>query len=336
MRPQQPVTKGPTEMLRMSSGLPRDRNGARALLPAVMILLAAAGPAKAATTELAAGTPIVLRLEHHVTSAYVQPASQVYFRVDQDVAVDGRTLIAAGTLVTGEIYAATNRGMVGKPGTMALGVRLVTAVDGTQVPVEADLARQGRSRAWATVGWTVFWGLPGLITHGVNPYLEKGALLEARVLTDVSVDPDHVPTPASDAWKTTAPTSQPLPLVIERHQFLPHASEPYRFNIERGASLGKVRFQIGTTSATGTAWLDRVDLVAVNGDPVPAPTRAVTAEAGSFTFDLWAILQFCVDGTNRLTFVAHAADGHDYAGGDDLEVRIRKKTPKKKGDGPSS
>jgi hypothetical protein len=93
-----------------------------------------AGPVK-----LPAGMSIDLELQHHVNSNYVPAGSPIYFRVAHDIAIDNQVLIRAGTLAVGKMEQASSRGMVGRSGSMTLEVRTVKAVDGTEIPIEADL-----------------------------------------------------------------------------------------------------------------------------------------------------------------------------------------------------
>lgn len=291
-------------------------------------LLAAATSCPAAPVTLAAGAPIELVLQHHVTSAYVPAGSPIYFRVGRNVEVDGRVAIVAGTLVEGQMTSASDRGMVGRSGTMSLGVRLVRAVDGTMVPIEAEVAKQGRSRAGATVGWTLFWGLPGLITKGVNPYLQRGAAIEATALAATMIDPDAWPAAPDTPPGEAAPTA----LAIEAHRFEKSHSTPYTLDIERGNELGSLIFSAHPSPETGdpAAFLGTVTLSTVDGEPVPVPVTAKSATADSFSFDAWSILQFCRDGATDLGFRAATSDGRAYNGDYRLTIKIKKKLPKQK------
>jgi len=297
-----------------------------------LLLVAASVPAvHAAPLLLAAGTPVQLQLQHHVTSAYISAGSPIYFRVTYDVGLDGRTLIAAGTLVTGEMVDATNRGMVGRSGTMVLSVRFVPAVDGSLVPVDMDLVKQGRSRAGATLGWTILWGVPGLITRGVNPYLERGSMVHSTVLADVAIDPDQGQ-PQEGTAADTVHLEAIADLHIERHKFSFSTPEPFKFDIERSNDLGTLSFfvpaPLGITDPEPL--LRSVELVAVDGAPVPVPIRSIEADATSFKFHTWSILQFCRDGRTRLTFRARVANGVEYVGEDELRVKIVKKLAKER------
>ncbi|MGH8313649.1 MAG: hypothetical protein ACRETU_00675 [Steroidobacterales bacterium] len=280
--------------------------------------------AQAEPVKLPAGMRVVLELQHHVTSGYVPTGSPIYFRVAKDVQIGGVTLIRQGTLVTGKMELASSRGMVGHSGSMSLGVRTVKAVDGTEVPVEADLSKQGRSRTGATVAWTLFWGIPGLVTKGVNPYLERGTNVEADVTTETAIDPALEPPPAAAAEQSQ---STVLPFTVKNFKFLNGTTDKLKFDIERSKDLKTVTFQT-TLPAEVTdplAILSTQGLVAVDGVPVPYEIRAKSATPKSMTFDGWTITQFCRDGVTELKFRGQAPCGQILESVYQMHVKVAKK-----------
>ena len=85
--------------------------------------LALSQPAK-----LPAGMEVPLELQHHVTPKYVPSGSVIYFRVATDVVVDGQALISKGTLVTGKMEQAQNRGMVGRIVVPFVGIKIIDLI----------------------------------------------------------------------------------------------------------------------------------------------------------------------------------------------------------------
>jgi hypothetical protein len=258
-----------------------------------------------------------------VTPSYLAVNAPVYFRVAKDVALGEQTVIRKGTLVTGKMEQADERGMVGKSGVMSLGVRHVDAVDGSSVPLDMDLTQQGRSRGGAVVGWTIFWGIPGLITRGVNPYIERGAVLEATIPGTALVDP-------ANATVVEQQPVMPPGLSITGHKFEGSSAKIFEFDIERNKKLKTVDFQ-WVPSADGPAVsLASVELLTVDGIPVPEPIRATTVTAGSASFDGWSIVKFLRDGNTDLGFRGTAADGRTFDGSYGLAIKIKKKQKKQK------
>jgi hypothetical protein len=314
----------------MSKGF-RRIEGRQRLAPAWRLLGAAAlvaltvGRVSAEPVKVAPGTVVELELQHHVTSAYTPPGSPIYFRVAKDVQVNGRTVIAAGTVAPGRMIDAQSRGMVGKSGSMSLGVKQIQAVDGSWIAVDADLAKQGRSRAGATIGWIVFWGLPGLITKGVNPYLMRGTVVDAMVVAEFTVNPDAAPA----APPTAIP--DPLPIVVASHSFDKFKADTFKLDIERDKELGTVTFVLEPPAGIpdAAALMQTAELYSVDGKPLPTPVRADSTTASTLTFNTWSIAKFCGDGPTQLGFRMRTADGIDYAARRDVTITVQRKEKKK-------
>ena len=226
------------------------------------------------------------------------------------------------TLVRGRMESATDRGMVGTSGTMTFGIHFVTAVDGQKIHVIANTTRAGRDRGNALVGWTIAWGVFGLMTKGVNPYFERGATFDVQVLADKRVDTE----------KPIASDDQALPLAAHQVQFLRYkvadsSSKPFKLDIERGGKLKTIEFQLQWPAELGAAQpsLATLELVAVAGAPVPERQSALSATAKSVTFDSWSILQYCRDGVSELRFRGTTPAGEAFDVTYPLEIKIVKK-----------
>lgn len=289
------------------------------------LLAAVVHGASAEPVKLPAGMLVELELQHHVTPSYLEVNAPVYFRVASDVAVGEQTVIRKGTLVTGKMEQSNERGMVGKSGVMSLGVRSVAAVDGSSVPIDMDMTQQGRSRGGAVVGWTIFWGIPGLITKGVNPYMERGAVLEATIPGTALVDPGNA------SLVEEQPVAS-LGLTITGHKFEGSSAKVFEFDIERNKNLKTVSIQLAPYSGPdgSSASLTSIELLTVDGTPVPAPVRATTVTADSAIFDGWSVVKFLRDGNTDLGFRGTAADGRTFDGSYSLPIKIKKKLKKQK------
>jgi hypothetical protein len=287
---------------------------------ATAALLATPFTSRADPVKLPAGMSVELELQHHVNSAYIPAGSPIYFRVAKDVKIDDHVLIRAGTLAIGRMDQAQKRGMVGHSGSMLMSIKVVPAIDGTAVAVDADMAKQGRSRVGATVAWTLFWGVPGLITKGVNPYLERGQKILAAVVADTIIDPD----------KATAPEKLPdpgTPFEISKYTFDWSKSTNLKFDIERDKDLKTVTFSAtpppGLTVAKTV--FASLRLIAVDGIPVPEAVSATASTDHSATFDGWSIVRFCRDGVTELRFRGTTPDGGAIDGVYLMRIKVQKK-----------
>ncbi|MGH8264759.1 MAG: hypothetical protein ACRET4_14875 [Steroidobacteraceae bacterium] len=268
---------------------------------------------------LKSGTRVRLELQQHITSAYTAQNSDIYFRVAEDVMSSGELTIRRGTLVRGVLQQATDTGMAGRSGTMTVAIREVTATDGRPVRIVSSTTRTGRDREGAVVGWVIFWGIPGLITRGVSAYAERGAIMEAQVLTDTRIDAGH-PMTGGDA----------LPALVERgvrlHDFSVGGkrAKGYRLHLEQPSLLKTIDFKVDWPANLGDArtGLATLALVAVDGTAVPEPSMAVSASAKSVSFESWSILRYCRDGRTELRFRGTTATGEAYDVIYPIDIRI--------------
>jgi len=269
-----------------------------------IVLCLVSAPLAARATEpvlLPSGTPVQLELQHHITSAYTAPGSTIRLRVAEDVAIGGRVLVAAGTPVTGRMRQVGDRAALGTSGSMTFAVDFLPAVDGQQLRVIANETRQGRDRGNALAGWTIFWGLPGLMTRGVHSWLPRGARLEALVLHDKRIgEPLPAPLPPTiraDATRTGR---------VMSHRFSESRKDPVPLDFERDRPLGTVQFFV---EAPAGADLASLKLVAVDGEPLDEPVPPLSSTADSVSFDSWSLLRYCRHGSTTLGWLGSGADG---------------------------
>ncbi|MCU0760128.1 MAG: hypothetical protein MUF07_13155 [Steroidobacteraceae bacterium] len=268
-------------------------------------------PAHAA--RVASGTPVELELQHHVAVGYTPAGAPVWFRVVDDVRSGDDVAIRAGTPVQGRMLDLAERGRVATSGSISLGVHFVPAVDGQKLRVIAQLSRHGRDRSNALAGWTLFWGLGGLLTQGANPYLLRGTRLEAQVLTETEVDTrPRAAATTTDAAGPAPQAAAATALTVAAHQFGFTRSREPKIDLERSPKLKQVEFRMqgaAPGAAPDATLLRTLVLEQVDGKPLVEPLRPRLVTGDRVTFDTWDVLQHCRDGTSTLLFVAHGADG---------------------------
>jgi hypothetical protein len=211
--------------------------------------------------------------------------------------------------------------MMAVSGSMSFGVRFVPAVDGQQIRVIATQSMAGRDRGDALTGWTIFWGLGGLMTHGVNAYMERGAVMEGQILSDKRIDLERAAAP------TEAPPPTQYRVDITRHRFDASTAKVLALNLEGDRKLGKAAFELRPDAGLGTAGFDsaRLQLVSVDGATLPEPVPALDATGPAVRFDAWSILQYCHDGENMLGFRAELASGSSVDATDTVSVKFNRK-----------
>lgn len=91
---------------------------------------------------LAAGTPIPLETINSITSSSASAGQIVDFRVKQDVQVNGKTVIKAGSIAKGQIVRASKPKGIGKEGFVEIQIKSVQAVDGQEISLSGGNINQ--------------------------------------------------------------------------------------------------------------------------------------------------------------------------------------------------
>ena len=272
-------------------------------------------PGEASTVRLSGNTVIKLELQQNISSAYSQPDSPVYFRVVDDIVADGATLIRKGTLVTGKITSVGGRQAMAVSGTIGLDVHNVQAVDGQMIRVIASKSTVGRSRDNALVGWTIFWGIGGMLTHGVSAHIERGAIIAAEVLSDRRVD---VSAPMSSPPAQAAALSSD----VLSHRILDSSSRQLRLRLEKGPVTGAIKFKLHWPESLAADPLASIELVSIGEMAVPEATPGQVLKDNEVAFGPWSLAQYCTNGVNTLHLRATSQSGVRINFDDSLDVNF--------------
>jgi hypothetical protein len=121
------------------SGATRSPDATKAIQPSESAATVdAPAPPQPRELKLPAGTPIDIEATYTVSSVDFRPGDYLSFRVLVPVMIDGVTLIATGSLVTGRVVEAKRGGHWGKAGRLSWTIQDVVATDGTRVPLQAQ------------------------------------------------------------------------------------------------------------------------------------------------------------------------------------------------------
>jgi hypothetical protein len=169
----------------------------------LLCVLAALGEAAAADSiAIPPGTRIFGELGQEVTSNIEQFASgdPVIGRVWQDVVVDERTVISAGSPMVLRISDITKRKVFGRGGNVEVRAVSVTAVDGTEVFLDGGYDREAENRIILTASLFALVAWPTAFIKGKEAILPPGTVFDASTLANTTVTvpenaPRVVPTP---------------------------------------------------------------------------------------------------------------------------------------------
>lgn len=145
--------------------------------------LAAAAQDGAATasgeTVLPDGTELSVVTTEEISSKTATEGDPLNFKVEEDVKVDGKVVIAKGALVKGEVSNARKSGRMGKGGQLSIRVLSTESVDGQKVKLRASKGKEGDDKTGTTVALVVLFGPLGFLKKGKDAKIKEGTRIKA-------------------------------------------------------------------------------------------------------------------------------------------------------------
>ncbi|HEV2079700.1 MAG TPA: hypothetical protein VGR19_07380 [Allosphingosinicella sp.] len=134
-------------------------------------------------------TLVRLMVLNEVSTRKAKPGDRFVLRVDEDVVVNGTTIIPVGTKAWGEVTSAEASGAVGKSGKLSAKLLYVEA-NGQRIPlVGSDQAKGAAGTTQVAMGVIGGLGLLGLLAPGNNAKLKAGDIINGSFETDLAFDP---------------------------------------------------------------------------------------------------------------------------------------------------
>lgn len=148
----------------------------------------AGNSASTATTSivLPEGTVVKLKLLHALNTKTVVLDDPLNFSVAEDVVVDGKSVVKAGSPAIGRVRQATPARSMGRGAELGLEMQYMKA-GRIRVPLRGSAVRQGEDKTGETVALAVIFGLSGLMKHGSEIAVKEGSLFTAYVNHDTNV-----------------------------------------------------------------------------------------------------------------------------------------------------
>lgn len=164
--------------------------------PAPVVAVAPPAPAP---LVLPKGTLVRLMLTREVNSRDDRAGQRFTLRVDEDVVVDGVTIVPVGAKAWAEVVSADGTGAAGKNGRLNARLLYLEAEGGRQVPLEGERAAKGGSSTGAVVAGLLSFGIGGLLMKGNNATLRAGEIFNGYTTSDAAFDRSPVIVPAAAA-----------------------------------------------------------------------------------------------------------------------------------------
>ncbi len=117
-----------------------------------------------------------------ISSKTAAEGDPLNFKVEDDVKVDGKVVIAKGSMVKGVVSNAAKSGRMGKAGQLSIRIESTTTVDNQKVKLRASKGKEGDDKTGTTVALVVLFGPLGFLKKGKNAMIKEGTKI--KVFTD--------------------------------------------------------------------------------------------------------------------------------------------------------
>ena len=148
----------------------------------------AATPAPPAKLVLADGTDVALTFDQDLSSKTAAEGDPVTCVLAEDLKVGDVIVAKAGSKAIGEVTNAKKAGMMGKAGELNIRMDYLKVGD-TKVKLRGSKGKEGQSGTTSAIVLTVLFGPIGLIKHGHDIDIKKGAALKVYVGDDIGLVP---------------------------------------------------------------------------------------------------------------------------------------------------
>jgi hypothetical protein len=144
--------------------------------------------AEAGQVKLPAHTPIVIRCDETITTSNIVSGGTVKFSVVGDVrSNDGKVLTSSGTPVSATISFASQKGMIGKSGTVTINDFHTNTVDGSYVPLSSSVSANPDDKMTLSIVLSVLVCPLFLLMKGDDAQVPAGTTKTAYTVSDVYV-----------------------------------------------------------------------------------------------------------------------------------------------------
>lgn len=152
-----------------------------------LICLSNCNYSKATEVLLETGTRIPLRLTASVSSANNIDGDIVIFTVDEDIKVDGITVIKEGAPAYGLVNDTMSAGRLGVPGYISINMDYVKTVNGKKIALTNSYAKKGQDKRFSAIAPSVIWPF-ALLTKGTEANFPKNYKIITRIDRDIFID----------------------------------------------------------------------------------------------------------------------------------------------------
>lgn len=135
--------------------------------------------AQSADIVIPDGTELTVVTTEEISSKTAVEGDPINFKVDEDVKVGGKTVIAKGALVKGEVSNSKKSGRMGKGGQLSIRILSTESIDGQKVKLRASKGKEGDDKTGTTVALVVLFGPLGFLKKGKDAKIKEGTRIKA-------------------------------------------------------------------------------------------------------------------------------------------------------------
>ncbi len=140
----------------------------------------------AETVMVPEGTEVRIKFLEKISSETSAEGDQFAIEVDEDLELDGKVVILAGSKGRGEVVSAKKKGFMGKGGELNMRLNYIRVGD-KRVRIVAQRGKAGDDKIGATVALTVLFGPLGLLKRGAETSITPGIVMTAYLDRDVEL-----------------------------------------------------------------------------------------------------------------------------------------------------
>jgi hypothetical protein len=148
------------------------------------------------------GTVVSVKTQEQLSGSKLKAGQEVILTVSMPVAVNGVTVIPAGTPVSGFVQDAEGSQMAGVAGELTIALRNTTAVDGTTIPLSGQFIAKGDDQVGRNVAVGVILCPFILLDKGGEGVIPAGAETRAMTLGDFDVTVPEAPQGMRPLWRS--------------------------------------------------------------------------------------------------------------------------------------
>ncbi|MDB9722919.1 hypothetical protein OAA83_03260 [Candidatus Marinimicrobia bacterium] len=140
-----------------------------------------------ASITVPAKTMIRLRATTTHDGRISSQGEMVYYSVVNDIKVNGVVVIQAGAQASGTIIEVIEPAKIGFPGLIAVELQSVTAVDGTEIPLDTTTVNEGENKIITSIIFGMLC-LFGFFMSGGEASIQAGSTIDAITKSPVEVN----------------------------------------------------------------------------------------------------------------------------------------------------